>query len=507
MTSPAQPPKPKELNGGRYVLVRKLGEGSQGETYEAVDNGKGGGKQSPARTAKLADQWARYVRAQEGGTEAPRVPQEVKLVAIKCFRVDTAKEWKDVELAEREARTLASLDHPRLPKYFEHFEEGGALYLVMEKIEGESLAALRTKGRAMSAADVSRMLEDIADALRYLHGRAPVVVHRDIKPGNILRRPDGSFALVDFGAVRDRLKPAGGSTVVGTFGYMAPEQFQGRASPKSDVYGLGATAITMLTGEEPQDLPHEGLGIDVARALPRGTPAALVRTLTAMLVADPDRRVESVDAALALLRGKEPVRKEARKRERERERERGREPEPRLNRKQRRALQKQESSVTREQKKQLRAAARARRPPFLPRVVGRFGLFLAWLVVWLVVGMAVPLVLGLLSLVFGGALRRAAAACVAAARRSQVSLGRASMWLSGHREVREGRQEPRDPTIRVRVVDSGEDEPRSGEGESTTVRPDEEAEAWMEERLEREVERERMRLHAKAPAKRKFWGR
>ena len=71
------------------------------------------------------------------------------------------------------------------------------------------------------------MLGDIAEALRYLHGRAPAVVHRDIKPGNIIRRSDGSYTLVDFGAVRDRLKPEGGSTVVGTFGYMAPEQFPG----------------------------------------------------------------------------------------------------------------------------------------------------------------------------------------------------------------------------------------------------------------------------------------
>jgi len=89
--------------------------------------------------------------------------------------------------------------------------------------------------------------------------------------------------------------------VVGTFGYMAPEQFQGRTSPQSDVYGLAATAMTMLTGVEPEELPHSGLGIDVAKALPAGTPAPLVRALTAMLVPDPDQRVGSVTEALALL--------------------------------------------------------------------------------------------------------------------------------------------------------------------------------------------------------------
>jgi hypothetical protein len=130
---------------------------------------------------------------------------------------------------------------------------------------------------------------------------------------------------------------------------------------------------------------------------------------------------------------------------------------------------------------------------------GRLGLFVAWLVVWLVVGVALPLVLGVLSLLFGAALRRAAAACVAAARRSQASLGRASMWLSGHRDDREAAAEPRDPTIRVRVVAPEENEPGSGSAE--------EAEDWMEERLEKEAQRERMRLHARAPARRKFWGR
>lgn len=494
MTPPTPPPKPKELDGGRYALLGKLGEGAQGETYEAIDNGSGpGASKSSRRTPKLADEWARYIRNERSGANIPR---GARVVAIKCFRVDTAKAWKDVELAEREARTLASLDHPRLPKYFEHFEEDGALYLVMEKIEGESLAALRSSGRAMSAADVIRMLEDIADALRYLHGRAPAVVHRDIKPGNVIRRPDGSFALVDFGAVRDRLKPAGGSTVVGTFGYMAPEQFQGRASPKSDVYALAATALSMLTGEEPQDLPHAGLGIDVARALPKGTPAALVRALEAMLVPDPDRRVDSVDDALALLReASEPKRRESKKKARG----------PRLNRKQRRALEKQASAAKREHKARVRAGARARRLPILARLLGRIGLLVALIVVWATVGLAVPIVLNVLSLLFGASLRRAAFACVGAARRSQAALGRASRWLSGHRdETSEGPVK-----VRVAAADEAEGEPAvrvSGGGRDAEL-PAEGADAWMEERLEREMQRERMRRHARPPTKRRFWGR
>ena len=186
-----------------------------------------------------------------------------------------------------------------MPRYVEHFEEDGVLVLVMERIEGESLAARRKSGHRFSVPEIERLLRDASNALAYLHGRAPPVVHRDLKPANVIQRPDGSFAFVDFGAVRDRLKPAGGSTVVGTFGYMAPEQFQGRASPASDVYGIGATALSLLTGEEPEDLPHRGLGIDVARAVPSSTPRALVRTLEAMLEPDPERRASTIAEAIA----------------------------------------------------------------------------------------------------------------------------------------------------------------------------------------------------------------
>src|SRR5262249_4681932 len=141
------------------------------------------------------------------------------------------------------------LSHPLLPRYVEHFEEGGALYLVMEKIEGESVAALRRRG-PLSEAQVIRFLKDVANALAYLHGQSPPLIHRDVKPSNIVLRSDGAFVLVDFGAVQVRAKGEKGSTVVGTFGYMAPEQLQARASPATDVYAVGATAVAMLTGKE-----------------------------------------------------------------------------------------------------------------------------------------------------------------------------------------------------------------------------------------------------------------
>ncbi len=250
-----------ELGGGRYVVTGSLGAGSQGETLDCVDKREG------------------------------------RPVAIKRFVIRGARSWKDVELAEREAMVLSTLRHRALPRYIEHFEEDGALYLVMDKVEGETLAARRKRGARLDQQQVVRFLEEAGECLRYLHGQAPPVVHRDIKPSNVILRPDGSYCLVDFGSVRDRLKPEGGSTVVGTFGFMAPEQFQGRAAPGSDVYAVAATALSLLTGQEPEDLPHKGLAIDVESAL-RGGDRRLVSALRSMLEPDPDRRATSVSAAL-----------------------------------------------------------------------------------------------------------------------------------------------------------------------------------------------------------------
>jgi hypothetical protein len=251
------------LHAGRFVIVGLLGQGSQGQTLDGVDRESG------------------------------------RAVAIKRFDVRGARAWKDVDLAERETRVLQSLSHPNLPRYVDHFEEEGVLYLVTEKIEGASLAALQRQGAPFGEQDALGLLKDAANALDYLHGRSPPVIHRDIKPANVIRRPDGSFAFVDFGAVRDNLRPEGGSTVVGTFGYMAPEQFQGRALPGSDVYGVGATVLSLLAGTEPEALPHRGLAIDVRAALRGRASERLTRILEQMLEPDPDRRPRSLALLLA----------------------------------------------------------------------------------------------------------------------------------------------------------------------------------------------------------------
>lgn len=254
---------------GRFVPFARLGVGSQGETLEGVDRQNG------------------------------------QLVAIKRFDVHGATSWKDVELAEREARVLSNLRHPGLARYIHHFEQKGSLYLVMERLQGEDLARCLARGKRFTFDELLSLLDGLADLLTYLHGQVPPIVHRDIKPSNLIQRVDGSYALIDFGSVRDSLRQ-GGSTVVGTFGYMAPEQFQGRALPASDLFGVGATLLTLMTGTTPENLPHRGLEIDVRAALPRTTPEPWLRLLQRLLTADPDRRATALGPLLAPLRVASP---------------------------------------------------------------------------------------------------------------------------------------------------------------------------------------------------------
>jgi serine/threonine protein kinase len=375
------------LRDGRFVALGPLGEGSQGKTLDGMDKREG------------------------------------RPVAIKRFDVRGAKGWKDVELAEREARVLSSLSHPKLPAYVDHFEQEGALYLVMEKIEGESLAAIRKRGAILGEEDVFRFLTDAAEVLRYLHSRAPAVIHRDLKPGNVIRRPDGSFAFVDFGAVRDKLKPEGGSTVVGTFGYMAPEQFQGRALPASDVYAIGATAITMLTGEDPENLPHKGLAIDVRAALRGRASERTINVLEQMLDPDPDRRASSLSKLLEVQRPRVAEKKSEERDPRRRDERRAR-----------------------------REARRARRhggpPRPIPKPVALFlslGIALGAAITWIALVVVTRAILGTLSIFFGRKMLVAADAVYRGAVATMVAM------RAARERVMHGFAPPRAEEVRVRV--------------------------------------------------------
>src|SRR5206468_586382 len=141
------------------------------------------------------------------------------------------------ELFQREARVLANLHHVRIPELLDHFqqedEDDLRLYLVTARVPGQSLAARLEAGWLPKEPEARRIARCTLLILQYLQSLSPPMVHRDIKPSNLVMDDEGEIFLVDFGSVRDAVRPLGGSTVVGTFGYMAPEQFAGRASPAS----------------------------------------------------------------------------------------------------------------------------------------------------------------------------------------------------------------------------------------------------------------------------------
>lgn len=187
-----------------------------------------------------------------------------ELVVIKLLSLGSDFEWQHLKLFEREAETLKSLSHPSIPRYLDYLEldspDNKGFALVQTYVEGKTLEEHLKAGRTFSEAEVKELAKALLEILIYLHGHQPPVIHRDIKPSNILLgdrsgNSVGKVYLVDFGSVQTLAAREGGTiTVVGTYGYMPPEQFGGRATPASDLYSLGATLIYLVTGLHPTEL-------------------------------------------------------------------------------------------------------------------------------------------------------------------------------------------------------------------------------------------------------------
>ena len=231
-----------------------------------------------------------------------------RLVAIKALHARAVDEWKTYELFEREVATLSALRHRGVPVVHESFRAawngGDTSFLVMEYVEGESVAQIISARRHLGTSDALHLFDEMLGVLDYLHTRAPPVLHRDIKPSNVIVRPDGSPVLVDFGAVRNvfRAPDESGSTVAGTYGYMPYEQLMGQASPASDLYALAATFLHLLTGRAPPEFMSDAGRLEVPGDLPGGD--AFQRVLTRMLAPAPNDRFRSArDVRAALLSG------------------------------------------------------------------------------------------------------------------------------------------------------------------------------------------------------------
>ncbi len=194
-----------------------------------------------------------------------------ELVVVKLLSFNSDFEWDDLKLFEREAETLKSLSHPSIPRYLDYFQVNSPNFkgfaLVQTYIPALSLEKCLQAGRTFTEAQVKQIAKAVLEILIYLHKQNPPVIHRDIKPSNILwsegfDRSGGEVYLVDFGSVQTVAAQEGKTvTVVGTYGYMPPEQFGGRAVPASDLYSLGATLIYLVTGTHPADLPQKDFRI------------------------------------------------------------------------------------------------------------------------------------------------------------------------------------------------------------------------------------------------------
>ncbi|KAI9135543.1 serine/threonine-protein kinase [Acaryochloris sp. CCMEE 5410] len=231
--------------------------------------------------------------------------------AVKALSLRGIYDWKQLELFEREAKVLAQLEHPAIPRYIDYFQTDTAgnrwFYIVQALAPGTSLADLVQDGWQASQAEVRQLAVQILGILKYLHELTPPIIHRDIKPHNIIRNEDGQIYLVDFGAVQNVYRNTMvGSTVVGTYGYMAPEHFQGKAVPATDLYSLGATLLFLLTHCSPADLPHQRLKINFRKAVQLQPDFA--DWLDHMLEPAVEDRLNSAQEALAELTQPSPTR-------------------------------------------------------------------------------------------------------------------------------------------------------------------------------------------------------
>src|SRR6266436_3123733 len=219
------------------------------------------------------------------------------VVALKELQFASVPGAQQIDAFEREAATLKTLHHPRIPRYIASFTDGEGvhlrLYLAAEFIEGEPLSARIARG-PFSLAELCDVARQVLEVLVYLHSLG--LLHRDIKPDNIVVRSGGELVLVDFGSARWLTgTQTYGSTLVGTFGYMPTEQLGGTVDATSDLYALGATLLHAATGKPPSEL----LAGDFSLRVPAGIP---LRDLIVRLVQPRrDRRLRNAEAAMSAL--------------------------------------------------------------------------------------------------------------------------------------------------------------------------------------------------------------
>lgn len=205
---------------GKYEVLREIGRGGMSVVYLAMDT-------------HLNKQWAvKEIRKKGSGQH-----DEVVVNSL---------------LAE--ANLMKKLDHPALPRIVDIIDNGITIYVVMDYIEGESLDKILNEYGAQPEDKVINWAMQIADALSYLHGQKPPIIYRDMKPANVMLKPEGNVKIIDFGIAREyKEQNLADTTVLGTKGYAPPEQYSGQTDPRSDIFALGMTMHHLLTGIDPRN--------------------------------------------------------------------------------------------------------------------------------------------------------------------------------------------------------------------------------------------------------------
>ena len=211
--------------GGKYKVLNIIGQGGMSTVYLAMNE-------------RANKQWA---------------IKEVRKDAVTNYRVVRQSLITETDL-------LKELSHPYLPSIVDVIEEDGRFLIVMDYIEGNTLEkALRLLGPQPQEYVIEWGIQ-LCDVLGYLHTRRPPIIYRDLKPGNIMLRPNGTITLIDFGTAREYKEASSGDTsYLGTRGYAAPEQFggMGQTDARTDIYCLGTTLYHLVTGHNPGEPPFE----------------------------------------------------------------------------------------------------------------------------------------------------------------------------------------------------------------------------------------------------------
>lgn len=210
---------------GKYEILKQIGKGGMSKVYLAMDK-------------RLNKQWA--------VKEIQKRPQDKNNRVV-------------IQSAIAEANMMKMLDHPALPRIVDIIEQEHEIYVIMDYIEGETLSSLVKQGPQPQEIVID-WAKQLCGVLDYLHTRKPPIIYRDMKPGNVMLKPDGTVKLIDFGIAREYKEQNIADTVsLGTKGYAAPEQFggKGQTDARTDVYCLGVTLHHLLTGHSPTDPPYE----------------------------------------------------------------------------------------------------------------------------------------------------------------------------------------------------------------------------------------------------------